>query len=542
MSNAARAQELKAEGNTLFGQGEYTTASAKYAEALQHDDQSAILYANRAACSLHLRNHTDWSRLFVQAVELDPGYAKGWGRLAAACDVRLQYEKSAICWRRALAALPQRDLTAAELKQKEQCEAGEKDALTKLAKATGILVDGDSMKGKWPWDRVAAMEDELQAGYPKNADSSTRMTPAGLQWGGCDGVSLPDSMSSALADRVQVLASLTDAILTDVRIFRIEGPQWLEMYNKQAKLEAMKTGAWPSFSVERIQAEAVKRQQQEGWEAARNAVDVTVRIWIMQGFIASNTNMNTQVALQHFNATLELLNWGRTASWRNASARDRGDIFEDYFVRLDPCRMSLLSDARLAPQDCRDPPHPEAALQALYEEAQSMVREIPKPEAVVLIDRERGPGFVSAFGMYLRGHALTMVGFYHQKMASRCSKQDKHGAARKHYLEASRAYEEAATLFPQDEEKRVWFLHVAFNMLRMCGCPFKSVLRVTEQIRVALPYTKRVWEFSQAATQGGDNGLEEVLKLERQIEKDLADGKITLEDDMLQVPDYAMSS
>jgi len=476
-----------------------------------------------------------------KAVQLDPGYAKGWGRLAAAYDGLRKYEKSAVSWGRALSALPKENPTAAELKQKEQCEAGEKDALTKLAKATGILVDSDSMKGKWPWDRVAAMEDELQAGYPENAGSSawvmlravklwdranhgmmqmkTRITPAGEQWGGCDGV----------------LATLTDAILTDARVFRMERPQWLEMYNKQATLEAIKTGAWPGFPVERIQAEAVKLQQQEGWHAARNAVDVTVRIWIMQGFVASSTNMDAQVALQYFNAALDLLNWGRTASWRNVSARDTGDIFEDYFVRA---VRGLRLEALMA--DCRDQPHPEAALQALYEEAQSMICEIPEIEAAALTEGERGPGFVSAFGNYSKAHALTTVGFYYQKMASRCSKQDEHGAAMKHYSEAHSTYLKAAMLFPKDDEKRAWFLHVAFDTLRMCGGPFGSALGVTKQIRLVLPHTKKIWEFSQAAVQGADKGFEETLKLERKIERDLADGKITLEDHML--PDYALSS
>lgn len=55
MAESTRAQALKIEGNTLFGKGEWSAAYDKYAEAIQHDDQSAILYANRAACALHLK-------------------------------------------------------------------------------------------------------------------------------------------------------------------------------------------------------------------------------------------------------------------------------------------------------------------------------------------------------------------------------------------------------------------------------------------------------------------------------------------------------
>ena len=54
MSDAARAQELKTEGNALFGEGEWNAAHLKYTEAIEHDDQSAVLYANRAACATHM--------------------------------------------------------------------------------------------------------------------------------------------------------------------------------------------------------------------------------------------------------------------------------------------------------------------------------------------------------------------------------------------------------------------------------------------------------------------------------------------------------
>lgn len=53
MVDLTRAQELKAEGNMLFAEGEYDAASIKYGDAIRYDDVNAILYANRAACLLH---------------------------------------------------------------------------------------------------------------------------------------------------------------------------------------------------------------------------------------------------------------------------------------------------------------------------------------------------------------------------------------------------------------------------------------------------------------------------------------------------------
>lgn len=50
-----RAAQLKEQGNKLFSAKEYVLASAKYTEAIEADGTNAVLYANRAACRLHLK-------------------------------------------------------------------------------------------------------------------------------------------------------------------------------------------------------------------------------------------------------------------------------------------------------------------------------------------------------------------------------------------------------------------------------------------------------------------------------------------------------
>ena len=52
---SVHSQQLKTEGNALFGKGQWRAAYDKYSEAIEHDDQNAVLYANRAACALHLK-------------------------------------------------------------------------------------------------------------------------------------------------------------------------------------------------------------------------------------------------------------------------------------------------------------------------------------------------------------------------------------------------------------------------------------------------------------------------------------------------------
>lgn len=46
---------LKAEGNALHSEGQYKQAYQKYTEAIALDEDNAVLYANRAASSLALK-------------------------------------------------------------------------------------------------------------------------------------------------------------------------------------------------------------------------------------------------------------------------------------------------------------------------------------------------------------------------------------------------------------------------------------------------------------------------------------------------------
>lgn len=55
MAEIPKASLLKDEGNALFSKKNYGAAYKKYTEAIEEDGSNAILYANRAACSLNLK-------------------------------------------------------------------------------------------------------------------------------------------------------------------------------------------------------------------------------------------------------------------------------------------------------------------------------------------------------------------------------------------------------------------------------------------------------------------------------------------------------
>ncbi|KIJ28582.1 hypothetical protein M422DRAFT_189532 [Sphaerobolus stellatus SS14] len=81
------AERIKAEGNALFGKGDYANAIDKYTTAISIVPDNAILYANRSACYMALKRYGDARTDAKKATELDPSYSKGWGRLGAAFEV-----------------------------------------------------------------------------------------------------------------------------------------------------------------------------------------------------------------------------------------------------------------------------------------------------------------------------------------------------------------------------------------------------------------------------------------------------------------------
>lgn len=79
------ATQLKAEGNRLYAGKDFKGAYAKYTEAIAEDKANAVLYANRAACSIGLnksvnpRKSESWQDLM--AIQLQKGgrrFEKGW--------------------------------------------------------------------------------------------------------------------------------------------------------------------------------------------------------------------------------------------------------------------------------------------------------------------------------------------------------------------------------------------------------------------------------------------------------------------------------
>jgi len=87
---------------------------------------------------------------------------------------------------------------------------------------------------------------------------------------------------------------LSNGVMRDIRVFHINVPNWIEMYNKQGdfvpalrceialteikvEFEATATQAWNVEGLETIKESSQKRLKEKGWNNLRPALSVTVR-------------------------------------------------------------------------------------------------------------------------------------------------------------------------------------------------------------------------------------------------------------------------
>jgi len=79
------AEEKKEEGNQHYKQKQYREALSKYSEAIDLCPQCVAFYGNRSACYLMLGQPRQALEDARTATGLDPGFSKGWSRMARCC-------------------------------------------------------------------------------------------------------------------------------------------------------------------------------------------------------------------------------------------------------------------------------------------------------------------------------------------------------------------------------------------------------------------------------------------------------------------------
>lgn len=65
-------------------------------------------------------------------------------------------------------------------------------------------------------------------------------------------------------------------------------------------LEAQQSGAWVNVKSEGVIKEAPARLRQQGWDKLRPALSVTVRAWMMRGFMEGGTRGAYSIVVSFF--------------------------------------------------------------------------------------------------------------------------------------------------------------------------------------------------------------------------------------------------
>ncbi|KAK2462606.1 hypothetical protein APHAL10511_005339 [Amanita phalloides] len=507
--NTSGAERLKAEGNALFVNNDFSGAYKKYSEAIKHDGNNAVLYCNRAACSYGLKRYLDSSTDAKKATKLNPGYAKAWARLAAAHMNLNAVEKAVEDWKRAIATLPVENLTAAEVKQKSNYAselAAAQAKVTELKASPGLPKNAVHMNAsaQLPWHRAKAMIPELEAQNKwltsawviakayDDWDESVRLmklgrhihTPAGTGYLGQRGV----------------IMTLSNALVSDPRVFHIADNNFFEKYNQQIIFEATHSKAWVDSGSKDVMIQAPKRLQSQGWDSVRPAIQVTVRGWIMRAFLEDYLRESVEVALEFYTAALEILQWGNEF-WKDVPYEKKGNTFQPTFVRGVKC---LRLDTFIKAYKQNPGENSKFSLEALLADANQLLEELkglenPLPEM-------QDPAFYLSFFRYPMAQAHALRGFYyHHKGQILREKTGITDEVADMYSTGAMEYLAAATLYPDDEQKRAWFLHTAFNMQLSIGGPVDFFLRVLNLLHEAIPRIKEIWEFSADSFEYGED-------------------------------------
>ncbi|KAI0793345.1 hypothetical protein C8Q75DRAFT_804170 [Abortiporus biennis] len=516
---AVSVAKLKDQGNALFVKKQYREAYQKYTEAIKQDDKNAIICANRAACCLNLKKYMDAAKDAQLAVEIDPTYSKAWARRATALNMIAQHEESLRCWKEALVTLQKEKLTAAKLKQKEEYKAEFEAMRLKIEhmKAAPTEVGIQLKTENMPWVKAEAIIDSIRSrGFDAVTSSAYAILGANEEFK--QGMSKMKLQKETNVPGVGVqisgvsgaLENLSNAVMRDSRIFHIAEQNWIKMFNNQ--------NGGAAYAIEQAQ----KRHREEGFDGVRRALSVTIRSWLLLGFLEGGLRQIHATQIEYMARAVEVLDWGRK-KWRNVPTDDKGVIFiYSFYMGVRAMLMQAYMEAYA------DNPGPSSKFppKLLRDEAQNFLREfedIAPPPGVV------DPGFCSSFYVYPKGQAHALIAYANAQMARiAASKKEEEEIVIDYFNKAAQGYLEAASFYPQDDEQHVWYLNCALDHLYVVGTTIADLLPVMERIRLAIPEMKKIWEFSQMS-QNRDKALQKTLWVEEDIREGLLNGKFTMD-------------
>ncbi|KAL1951228.1 hypothetical protein VTO73DRAFT_377 [Trametes versicolor] len=529
--NRNAAEKLKAEGNALHLKGDHAGARSKYTEAIALDGANAVLYANRAAAYIALKQFLDAGRDAQKAVEIDPSYGKGWARLTKASSELHAWPKSINAWKRALGTLPEGDLTPQQEELKKQYQEGLELAQAALKKQEETPPEVQALPSisERPWNRALKMEDVLTRTSVLNTSAWPIMNAYRDFSEGVGCMKQLKKVDGKVQGNLNAISSIIGGILRDDRVFHMDSENWLELLQLQVQLEMAAFEGWSEGGPETIKEEAVKRLDEKGWKATRMALSATIRAWFLRAYFAHRSGESLSLALQHYNNVIDVLEWG-AETWKDVPSEDRGYIFQKTFVRaIKRLKMdAYLGAVRQSEDDST------YNVEELIDMANQMVDETTKN---VPKDEDDGPmdkGAWYSFFVYpiAEAHATLGAVFMQQGLSAKQANDTEEGENM--LAAAAKFYRKAAETYPPDDEKAPFYLKIAFEAELHRGRPLSETLALCERIRKLLPGVAKIWEFSTSNNLAAH--LRQLELFEQRAYTGLLEGRYSMETPSSDVP------
>ncbi|KAJ6520221.1 hypothetical protein C8R45DRAFT_954334 [Mycena sanguinolenta] len=524
-------ERLKSEANVLHAQGNYQAAYQKYSEAIKETPANAvlaILYANRAASCIAMKEYMDAMHDGLKAAKLDPKYAKAWARVGTAARALEFWDQSRTAWKSALSCLPLTGLTPAEVALKAQFEAeleavdaGESKAISRERSGkntSNITAQIDNM----PWNRALALAQEGKLDLSSSGWvilNAYRDFTCGIQ-AMQNMVVKYHGHKTAVKASPSALADMTNGILRDHGVFHTDS-NFFEQLQNQMRFEVESTDAWAAGGPKQIRQELPQRLRKSGWLPVRRALSVTIRLWIMRGFLDSNMGA-LEGGVEFYKRTLEVLEWGRQ-TYPNVPSKERGVIFEDSFKRgVQRLYIPAVVSLYLKRGDACGYSLDDIAGMARDHKTETEVSE-PTPDCA------GDSGFYASFWIYPIAEALSFLGWYHMQLGLRCidAEEDLDPEAAVDFSKSAQYYIQAAEKFPADDEEHPNLLAVALEALWWGGATLEDTLPLCRKIRAAMPQATMIWGFSPSWKK---QRCQDAIEFLADAEKQLAEGTLSLDD------------
>ncbi|KAI0652345.1 TPR-like protein [Trametes meyenii] len=532
--NKAKAAQLKAEGNALHVKGNHAEARLKYTEAIKHDGENAVLYANRAASYIALKQYLDAGHDAEKAVELDPTYGKAWARLAKATAELHVFPRSVNAWKKALGTLPSANLTAQQQQFKRQYEDGLKEVEAEWEKwKQGPEEVGESRvralpaKDDLPWHRALKMEHTLTVNNVLNTSAWAIMNAYRDFSEGVRYMRQLERTDEGISGNLNAVTDIMGGILRDERVFHMDSEDWIE------KLQLQANKGWDTGGPDTVKEEVVQRLKEQGWKPTRLALAATIRAWFLRAYFADRSGDSKALALQYYNNVIDVLEWG-ARTWHDVPSSDKGYIFQKTFIRaIKKFRMETYLDALRQSSDKSE--DSECNVDDLIDMAKQMVEEtnknIPNEGDE---DAQLDKGAWYSFFVYpiAEAHATLGAVFLQQGLSAKQANEAEQ--AENMLAAAANFYKKAAETYPPDDENFPFYLKIAFEAEYHRGRPLSETLALCARVRRSLPGVLKIWGGSSSNKLG--HHIRELDVFEERAYTGLLDKDYTMETPSSQIP------